>query len=490
MAQLYESTTKRRTFLKGAGAFSALLLTDPETSLAQGPAGSHVNAAVRLFMTSETKKHQAGSAAPMLSIPTGVSNEDVLVVDASQRFQPILGFGCAYTDASCYLLNSMEPASRKAFLHDTFSPEGMNLNVGRTSIGASDYSRDVYNYDDVKDDLTMQHFSIAHDEAYILPMLREMRRINPNLFLLSTPWSPPGWMKTYGSMLGGWMTYKYLAPYALYFSKFLTAYQAAGVPINAVTSQNELETDQGGSMPATYWPPEIEADFVRDHLGPLLRQKHDPVQIWLLDHNYDLWKRVRWQMLDVELHKYVAGVAWHGYVGTPDMMSRLHDVEPELPFYWTEGGPDYVDPKYSYDWTRWGSVFTDALRNWCRCIITWNLMLDQQGKPNIGPFQCGGMVTLKEDGTLIYSGQYWALRHFSQHVQRGAVRIASQSEASELKHVAFRNLDGSHVVILTNTGEERKPVTECWRPGNNPASRQAVANDCHLLSPPLPDRSS
>ena len=100
----------------------------------------------------------------------------------------------------------------------------MNLNVGRTSIGASDYSRDAYSYDDTADDLAMQYFSIAHDEVYILPMLREMRRLNPDLFLLSTPWSPPGWMKTYGSMLGGWMTYKYLKPYALYVSRFLDAY--------------------------------------------------------------------------------------------------------------------------------------------------------------------------------------------------------------------------------------------------------------------------
>ena len=97
-------------------------------------------------------------------------------------------------------------------------------------------------------------------------------------------------------------------------------------------------------MPATYWPPEIEADFIRDYLGPLLRQKNDPAQIWLLDHNYDLWKRVRWQLRDPELRRYVSGVAWHGYVGTPDMMSRLHDTEPDLPFFWTEGGPRYHRP--------------------------------------------------------------------------------------------------------------------------------------------------
>ncbi len=262
-------------------------------------------------------------------------------------------------------------------------------------------------------------------------------------------------MKTYGSMLGGWMTSKYLEPYSRYFARFLDAYKAAGIDINAVTSQNELETDQSGHMPAAYWTPEIEADFIRDHLGPLLKKSNSKTQIWLLDHNYNLWKRVQWQMRDPELRKYVSGVAWHGYLGTPDQMSRLHEVEPALPFFWTEGGPDISDSKYAYDWTRWGVTFTSALKNWCRSIITWNLMLDEEGKPNIGPFSCGGLVTLRANRDLEYSGQYWALRHLSQHVRRGAVRIGSHTDVSELSHVAFENPDRTSVLLLTNTGDER-----------------------------------
>ena len=442
---------QRRQFLRRAAAASALAALRPRWAPAEPPA-THTAA---VFMTSETKQHAAMAPVPWRGLGSTPASAETVVIDDSQRFQPMLGFGSAYTDASCYLLSTMPAEARQKFLGDTFSPAAMNLNVGRATIGASDYSRDLYSYDDVADDLAMRHFSIAHDEAYILPTLREMRRLNPDLFLLSTPWSPPGWMKTYGSMRGGWMTHKYLAPYALYVSRYLEAYRAAGVPIDAVTSQNELETDQGGSMPATFWPPEIESDFVRDHLGPLLQKQGDTTQIWLLDHNYDLWKRVRWQMQDPDLRRYVSGVAWHGYVGTPDMMSRLHDTEPRLPFFWTEGGPDYTDPQYAYDWTRWGVIFSAAIGNWCRAIITWNLMLDPQGKPNIGPFSCGGLVTLKGDGSLTYSGQYWTLRHFSQHVRRGAVRIASHSDASELSHISFANPDGSHVLVLTNTGEER-----------------------------------
>jgi glucosylceramidase len=437
----------RRTFL-AASSSAGLFAVSPRWLHAAGSPAS-----MQVFVTGDSKRHEAQPAVAFGTSAT--ASADIITVDANTRFQPILGFGSALTDASCWLLNQMQPQARQQFLADTYSPGAMNLNMGRVAIGSSDYSRNVFNYDDVAGDITMQHFNIEHDRAYILPMLREIRSLNPSLFVLASPWSPPGWMKTYGSMLGGWMSAPFLAPYALYFVKFLEAYRQAGVKVDAVTSQNELETDQGGSMPATYWTPDMESDFVRDHLGPALRDNRLETQIWLLDHNYDLWKRVRWQLRDAELRKFVAGVAWHGYVGTPDMMSRLHEVDPDVPFYWTEGGPDYTNPKYETEWARWGIIFIEAMRNWCRGIITWNLMLDPQGKPNIGPFECGGLVTVKPDSKLVYSGQYWALRHLSQHVRRGAVRTASHSDATELQHIAFQNPDGSRVLFVTNAGAAR-----------------------------------
>lgn len=410
---------------------------------------------MRVFVTSSAGRHQEQAPAVMNDQAIGAVSADSIVVETHTRFQPVLGFGSALTDASCFLLSNMESKSRLSFLSDTYSPQSMALNTGRIAIGSSDYSRSLFNYDDVVGDVQMEHFSIAHDKDYILPMLGQIRSYNPDLFLLATPWSPPGWMKTYGSMLGGYMSAKFLEPYAQYFIKFLNAYAKAGVKVDAVTSQNEVEVGEIGNMPATYWTPELEQDFIRDHLGPALRKNQMDTQIWLLDHNYDLWKRAGWQLRDPKLREYVSGVAWHGYVGTADMMSRLHQDYPEVPFYWTEGGPDYTDPKYATDWTRWGKVFTEAMANWCRGLITWNLMLDPNGKPNIGPFSCGGLVTVMQDSTLSYSGQYWALRHFSQHVRRGAVRVASHSDATDLLQVAFQNPDGSKVVVVTNTGSSR-----------------------------------
>ena len=408
----------------------------------------------QVFVTDAERRHQQVPAVPWQ--PVWTQTADVVVhVDPAERFQPVLGFGAAFTDSACFVLQGMSPPARQALMRELFAPAAMNLNAGRCAVGASDYSRAVFSYDDVAGDSAMAHFSTAHDDAYILPTLREARSLQPDLFLLSSTWSPPGWMKVYGSMLGGSMSEHHLADYARYYVAFVESYAAKGVPIQALTTGNEVEVDQGGSMPATLWPVEMEADFIRDHLRPLLRRRNLDTQIWLLDHNYDLWKRVLWQLQDPRLRADVQGVAWHGYVGTPDMIGKVAAQYPDLPMYWTEGGPDITNPQYQVEWTRWGRTFAEALRNGCRALIGWNLALDGSGKPNIGPFSCGGMVTVDGD-TVRYSGQYWAMRHLSQHLRRGDLRAGSHCDATDLEHVAFTRRDGGGVVcVLTNTGGER-----------------------------------
>jgi glucosylceramidase len=124
--------------------------------------------------------------------------------------------------------------------------------------------------------------------------------------------------------------------------------------------------------------------------------------------------------------------------------------------YWTEGGPDYTDPTFVTGWADWSKTFTGILRNWCRSITAWNFALDEKGRPNIGPFNCGGLVTVNSTSNEIsYSGQYWAFAHYSRFVRRGAHRIDSQALAPDLDHVAFENPDGQRVLVLTNAGATR-----------------------------------
>ena len=379
-----------------------------------------------------------------------------MTLDPGKRFQDVLGFGAAFTDAACYTFNRLEAAARESLFHELFHPAEMGLNLCRTCIGASDYSTEVFSYDEGDPDPEMKRCSIAHDQAYVLPMLREARKVNPELFLFSSPWSPPGWMKAGGSMLGGSMRQRYYGPYAQYFLKFLQSYAAEGVAIQAVTVQNEVDTDQDARMPACLWPQEYEIAFVKNHLGPVLQKSGMATQIWILDHNYNLWGRAVDELEDPDLRKFCNSVAFHGYVGAPEMMSRVREAFPQVQLYWTEGGPDYTAPDYASDWVQWGRTYTQVLRNWCRGITGWNLALDEKGRPNIGPFTCGGLVTVdSQTKEISRSGQYWAFAHFSRNVQRGGRRFESTGTVAGVEHVGFENPDGRRVLILTNSSDSK-----------------------------------
>jgi len=450
--------TSRRKFL-GLSALGLAATVAPgrlvqPAAAASEPANETTNAGseISIWVTAGEERFAAAPRAAW-RLASAMPGGDQLRLNPSTRFQQILGFGGAFTDAACYTFNRLSPPAREQLFHELFHPSHMGLSTGRVCVGASDYSTKLYSYDDGDPDLDLARFSIEHDREYILPMLRQARQANPDLFLFSSPWSPPGWMKFNGTMLGGSMRNHYFPVYAKYYLKFLQAYAAEGVPVQALTTQNEVDTDQDGRMPACIWPQEYEIHFLRDHLGPLLESTGTPTKIWLLDHNYNLWGRVVDSLEDDKLRKYISAVAWHGYVGTPNMMSKAHNAFPDMEMHWTEGGPDYTDPGYLTDWCKWAGTFSDVLNNWCGSITAWNLALDEVGRPNIGPFPCGGVVTIhSQTKDVTRSGQYWAFAHYSRVIRRGARRFESQSEAADLRHAAFENPDGQQVLVVTNTG--------------------------------------
>jgi len=332
------------------------------------------------------------------------------------------------------------------------------LSMCRTCIGASDYSTSAYTYDDGDADPDLKRFSIKKDQEYIIPVLQQSLKVNPELFLFSTPWTPPGWMKSNNSLLGGNMQRRSMTAYANYFAKFLRAYSDEGVPIRAVTVQNEVDTDQDGKMPACTWPQEYEADFVQQYLGPTFEKEGLKTKIWIIDHNYNLWGRALSELELPGVRKYVDGIAWHGYLGQPETMTKVHDACPTTNMYWTEGGPEYTAKNYTTDYLEWTNTFIGILRNWSRSITAWNLALDEVGKPNIGPFFCGGLVTVdSKSHAITRSGQYWAMAHLSKCIKRGARRIESKSGVpiGDLNHVAFQNPDGQLVLVISNALSER-----------------------------------
>ena len=437
----------RRDFIKisAAGAVAASLPATLNALGADSPAGS-----VSVWTTNASRKYEK---QPSLTWARKKATKSAVVINPKEQKQEVVGFGGAFTDATCYTLNRLEPGVRKELFHEFFAPEEMHLSAGRICIGASDYSVKAYSFDDSPEpDPELTRFSIDHDRDYIIPILKEARAINPNLWLLGSPWSPPGWMKFNNSMLGGSMRRKYLGVYADYFIKFLDAYAAAGVRVNSVTSQNEVDTDQDGRMPACIWPQEYEIEFVRDHLGPRMAKAANPADIWLLDHNYNLWGRAMCELEDPGTNKVAKGIAWHGYVGSADAMTKVKKAYPTKDMFWTEGGPDFETPGYEVEWAKWGAQFTDILRNWARAIMVWNLALDEAGNPNIGPFKCAGLVTVNSrTREIVRSGQLYAMQHFARHIRRGAHIIESSGEIKGVAHVAAHNPDGSYSVTLTNT---------------------------------------
>jgi glucosylceramidase len=448
----------RRDFLKAAGVGAAAIAHSASSPglalLSASTMSASPTGELKMWVTDEDRRL---AAAPSIAWNNPINEvaQDSILIKPENKFQPILGFGAALTDGSCYLFNQLSAAAREALFHTLFHPSQMALNVCRTCIGSSDHSTSVYSFDDGEPDPDLKRFSIEHDRAYILPILRQARQVNPDLFLFSSPWSPPGWMKDNGSMLGGCMRHTYMPSYANYFVKFLQAYAAEGVPVQAVTVQNEVDADQQGLMPQCFWPQDYEADFVGLHLGPQFERSGVQTEIWIIDHNYNLWGRAIAELETPGVHKYTNAIAWHGYTGKPEWMQRVQAVFPEIEMYWTEGTPDYNDPDY-FKWGSWAQNFTAILQNGCRAITAWCFATDERGHPNVGPYSLGGLLTIDSKSKAFYhSGEYWALGHFSRFIKRGAVRIDSQSSAKDLSYCAFENPDQSLVVVITNPGHQR-----------------------------------
>ena len=388
--------------------------------------------------------------------------------EANTNFQ---GFGVAITGSSCYNLSLMEEAERTEFLKNIYSKEGLGLSVGRISIGASDYSPELYTYDDVPFDTELKHFSIDRDKKYIIPMIKEILKINPDLLLFASPWSPPGWMKTGENIGGGYMRSKYVECYADYFVKFIKAYDENGIKISAITPQNEPETQQMGMMPTCAWHPEIEAEFIKVLRKKLDEEKLD-VKIWMFDHSFSYVNRVLWVFdNDKETLDACDGVAFHYYDGSVEETLKFRRAYPNVDLHFTEGGPRLFD-NYGTDWCKWSIMAAKSLNCGYKSFTGWNLMLNESGGPNIGPFWCGGLATRNTmTGELTYSGQYKAFNHFAKFINKDSkiypILLGEEYDLElfcypkvnrEVEGICIDNNDGKTILVLTNPNTEKRQV--------------------------------
>jgi glucosylceramidase len=407
-----------------------------------------------------------------------------IVVDPTLTYQVMQGFGGAITDSSATVLYRLSPAARAATMRSLFDPvTGDGLDFLRQPIGASDFVATAdYTYDDLpagQTDYSQSQFSIKHDQAQILPLLRQAKALNPRLQIIASPWSPPAWMKTNGSLIGGRLIDdpRIYRSYALYLLKFVQAYRANGVTVNAITVQNEPQNRTPSGYPGTDMPSAQEEQVISD-LGPMLRAAGLRTQIFAYDHNWtehpgDVAATPPDETADVNAYpqnvlkspaaRYVTGVAYHCYFGDPSAMSALHQAFPDQAIYFTEcSGSQSADPANTFsDTLKWHArnLIIGSPRNWAQTVINWNLALDPSGGPHVGGCAtCTPIVTVGPDGTVTKNAEYYTLGHLARFVQPGAVRIASTSFGTtgwngQVMDVAFRNPDGSTVLVAHNEND-------------------------------------
>lgn len=380
-----------------------------------------------------------------------------IFIDPAKTFQQMDGFGFTLTGGSAQLINQMSPEKRTALLEELFGTAGENIGISylRISIGASDLSDRVFSYNDLPEgqtDVELEKFSIESERKDFIPVLKAILKINPELKIMGSPWSPPVWMKTNGKSVGGSLKPVFYGTYARYFVKYIQAMQQAGIPIDAVTVQNEPL--HPGNNPSLLMHPHEQAEFIKKHLGPAFEKNGIKTKILIYDHNADRPDYPIAILNDPEARKYIDGSAFHLYGGTVEAIGEVHDAHPDKHVYFTEqwiGAPGNMaeDLKWHVK-----NLVIGATRNWCRTVLEWNLAADPQQNPHTegGCTACLGALTLDGD-VVTRNTAYYIIAQASRFVRPGAIRIFSNTVLS-LPNVAFRNADGGMVLIVLNEGNE------------------------------------
>jgi glucosylceramidase len=388
-----------------------------------------------------------------------VKNLPTIEVNENQTFQVMDGFGFTLTGGSAFHIHNMAKGKRKELLTELFAFDKENIGIGylRISLGASDLDAEVFSYNDLPNgetDVKMERFSLAPDRKFLIPVLKEILAINPKIKIMASPWSPPTWMKTNNATKGGSLKPEYYDAYALYFVKYVQEMQKEGVPIDAITVQNEPL--HPGNNPSLLMPANEQAAFIKTGLGPAFQKANIKTKIIIYDHNADKPEYPISILDDPEAKKYIDGSAFHLYGGVIENVSKVHDAHPDKNLYFTEqwiGAPGSFGGDLQWHVK---NLVIGASRNWCKTVLEWNLAADPQQKPHTpgGCTECLGAITI--DGDMITRNPaYYIVAHASKFVRPGSVRIESNIP-SGLPNVAFKTPDGKVVLIVLNDSKSDK----------------------------------
>jgi glucosylceramidase len=443
------------------------------SSVRNAPSAKAAGETVNVWLTTPDQANLLAQKSNVAFSSSIGSNATTISVNEGATYQQMTGFGASMTDSSAYLLyDKMSASQRSTLMNNLFNvSSGIGLDFLRQPIGSSDLSLNEYTYDDLasgQTDPTLSRFSIAHDSSYIIPVLQQALQINPNITIMGTPWSPPAWMKSNGSLnAGGTLLTSDYSAYAQYLADFIKAYQAAGIPIYAITPQNEpLNTN---NMPTLDFPASSETTFIANNLGPTLAANGLSTRIFGFDHNWDTPSYPTTIMNNATANSYTPASAWHCYAGDASAMTAFHNAFPTKDIYQTEcSGGTWEGSNWPNGFQNTLNLLINSTRNWSKSVVRWGLALDTNNGPYLNTSgacsTCRGIVTVDQStGNVTYNSDYYALGQASKFVRPGAYRIDSNSfGAGNLEDVAFKNPDGSKVLVAYNNGSSSNTFQVQW----------------------------
>lgn len=414
---------------------------------------------VKQFCTARDTDQRLSELPPMEFMSAPEPQGPSVFIDTEVRFQEIVGFGGAFTEAAAVTLDKMPSRLSQEVLAAYFSPDrGNAYTLCRTPINSCDFSLGNYAYAEVEGDVGLNHFRIDRDRQSLIPMIREaIQTAGGNLRIFASPWSPPAWMKTNGTMNGGGkLRPEYRQAWANYYVRYIREYGEEGIPIWGLTVQNEPEASQ--TWDSCLYTGEEERDFVRDYLGPVL---HDTglgrVKLIIWDHNRDrMYERAKIVLDDPEAARYVWGVGFHWYCGDHfDNVQLTHDAYPDKHLIFTEGCQEGGPHLGSWDTgERYARSIIQDLNRWTAAWVDWNLALDETGGPNhVDNFCSAPIIADTQAGKILYQSSYYYIGHFSRFIRPGARRVVCAKTLDALEATAFLNTGGTVAVVVLNRSE-------------------------------------
>jgi len=415
------------------------------------------NSSPELWITAADQSLLLKKQPSLEVVPYVQNNLPAIILNPSQTFQTMDGFGYTLTGGSAMLIHQMSNNARTQLLTELFdTTAGIGVSYLRISIGASDLDDHVFSYDDVPEgetDPNLDQFSLNPDKQYLIPVLQQILKINSNILILGSPWSAPTWMKTNHSAIGGSLKPEYYGTYANYFVKYITGMKAEGIPIDAITVQNEPL--HPGNNPSMFMPAHEQDEFVKNFLGPAFERNNLKTKIIIYDHNADRPDYPMSILDDTAAVKYIDGSAFHLYGGEIDALTKVHDAHPDKNLYFTEqwiGAPGDFATDLAWHTEQ---LMIGAPRNWCKTVLQWNLAADPNQNPHTdqgGCTSCLGAITINGDN-VTRNPAYYIIAQSSEFVKPGSFRMASNIP-DNLPNVAYLTPSGKIAVLVFNKSDQ------------------------------------